>query len=301
MTRADFTGLNAALARARAVIHVPAGVSVPRPIRIVLSRRRRIWRPSRHADRARAGEQGHGHRGVRLRGRARRGVDVGVSEITVGQAASSIIATLQRWGSNVLHFGLERRASSAGAALPLDLRRRSAESSSKPDMELHLDGRGVRGEVLGLLLRERVAALRLPQRSRITASAFAERSPVQGRAPRPRAQDLPGSHPRSTRMRSVPTPIRRIRNLILSDKARARFDPEPRDPGERRPLHARRDRGAGGRGSRSSTSWRAGSRSTRPERLIISGFLRAGAGADPVGIAPRAGDRGDRAEGGELT
>ncbi len=104
-----FTGLNGALLAGGAIVHVPAGVAVPRPIRILVSRLTpdvgtfpRVVVALEKGSSASVIEEyfSPGEPGV--------GVNVGVSEITVGQEATLHLATLQRWGSNVYHFGVER-------------------------------------------------------------------------------------------------------------------------------------------------------------------------------------------------
>ena len=54
------------------------------------------------------------------------------------------------------------------------------------------------------------------------------------------------------------------RNLVLSRAREGRFDPEPRDRGERRALRPRGERRSGRRRDRSSTSRAGASRATRP-------------------------------------
>ena len=90
-------------------------------------------------------------------------VVVPVTEVTVGQGADLHLVTLNHWAGNVRHFGVER------ARIGRDSRFHWTFAAIggklvKSDMEIHLEGEGGRREVLGLLLRKRVAALRLPHR-----------------------------------------------------------------------------------------------------------------------------------------
>jgi len=73
---------------------------------------------------------------------------VPVTEITVGQGADLHLATLYRWASNVLHFGVER------ARLGRDARFHWALAALggklvKSDMELHLEAEGAEGKFSG--------------------------------------------------------------------------------------------------------------------------------------------------------
>jgi Fe-S cluster assembly protein SufD len=144
-----FTGLNAALASGGAVIHVPRGVSIPRPIRILVTRQTpdlatfpRVLVALEPGATATVIEEyvSEGEPGT--------GVNVGVSEITVGEGANLHLATLQRWGPNVTHFGVERvRVEKDGrfhwtfAGLGGKL--------SKLDMEMHLMGEGSEAKFSG--------------------------------------------------------------------------------------------------------------------------------------------------------
>jgi Fe-S cluster assembly protein SufD len=144
-----FTGLNAALASGGAVIHVPRGVTVPRPIRVVVSRRTPDAATFPHVlvalepesaatvieEYVSAGEPGIG-------------VNVGVSEIQVGQAANLHLATLQRWGPNVHHFGTERVRVARDARFHWTFAGLGGKLS-KVDMEMHLDGEGSEAKFSG--------------------------------------------------------------------------------------------------------------------------------------------------------
>jgi Fe-S cluster assembly protein SufD len=144
-----FTGLNAALASGGAVIHVPKGVSVPKPIRVVISRQTPDLATFPHVIVALEPESSAtvieeyvspGEPGI--------GVNVGVSEIQVGQAANLHLATLQRWGSNVLHFGVERVRVGRDARFHWTFAGLGSKLS-KVDMEMHLDGEGSEAKFSG--------------------------------------------------------------------------------------------------------------------------------------------------------
>src|SRR5262249_5778383 len=77
-----------------------------------------------------------------------------------------------------------------------------------------------------------------------------------------------------------------------------RLHPEPRDRGQRRALHARSDRGPDRRGA-ALLPHVARARSARGRAAHPPGLLRAGARADPGGVASGDRDRGGRAEGGD--
>ena len=143
------TGLNAALASGGAVIHVPRGVTVPKPIRVVVSRETPdlgtfphvlvVMEPESTAtvieEYVSPGEPGTG-------------VNVGVSEILVGQAANLHLATLQRWGSNVYHFGVERVRVARDARFHWTFAGLGGKLS-KVDMEMYLDGEGSEAKFSG--------------------------------------------------------------------------------------------------------------------------------------------------------
>ena len=143
------SGLNAALATGGAVIHVPRGVSVPRPIRVVVSRETSDVATFPHILIALEPEStatvieeyvSPGEPGV--------GVNIGVSEILVGQAADLHLATLQRWGSNVIHFGTERVRVSKDARFHWTFAGLGGKLS-KLDMEMYLDGEGSEAKFSG--------------------------------------------------------------------------------------------------------------------------------------------------------
>jgi Fe-S cluster assembly protein SufD len=137
-----FTGLQAALASGGAVVYVPRGVEIERPIRILIAR-----------DAA-----GHGtfpHVLIALEPRSRAtvieeyfspgdsgaGVNVGVTEVTVGDGADLHMATLQRWGSAVVHVGTERVRVGRDARFHWTFAGLGGKLT-KIDMEMHLEGEG---------------------------------------------------------------------------------------------------------------------------------------------------------------
>ncbi len=144
-----FTALNAALGSGGAVIHVPAGVSVPRPIHVLVTRLSpglgtfpQVVVALEKGSRATVIEEyfSPGEEGT--------GVNVGVSEITVGEGANLHLATLQRWGANVFHFGVERVRLARDARFHWTFAGLGGKLT-KLDMEMHLDGEGTEAKFSG--------------------------------------------------------------------------------------------------------------------------------------------------------
>ena len=144
-----FTGLQAALTSGGAIVHVPRGVQVDRPIRILIARE----------------GAGHGtfpHVLVALDQESRAtvieeyfspgdsgaGVNVGVTEVTVGQAADLHMATLQRWGTAVVHVGTERVRVAKDARFHWTFAGLGGKLT-KIDMEMHLEGEGCEARFSG--------------------------------------------------------------------------------------------------------------------------------------------------------
>jgi len=144
-----FAALNAALLSGGAIVHVPAGVRVPKPIRIVVTREtpdlgifpRIVIALERGSDATvieeyvSPGEPGSG-------------VVVGVSEITVGEEANLHLATLQHWGPNVYHFGTERVRVARGGRFHWTFAALGGKLT-KLDLEMHLDGEGSEAKFSG--------------------------------------------------------------------------------------------------------------------------------------------------------
>ncbi|HEX7078051.1 MAG TPA: Fe-S cluster assembly protein SufD [Candidatus Eisenbacteria bacterium] len=144
-----FTGLNAALTQGGVLVHVPAGVTVERPIRILLSRSTPDLAIFPHVVVAL-------ERGARASvieeyfstGEPGKGVVVPVTEVTVGDGADLHLATLNRWAGNVLHFGVERVRIAREGRLHWTFAALGGKLV-KADMEIHLEGEGCEGKFSG--------------------------------------------------------------------------------------------------------------------------------------------------------
>jgi Fe-S cluster assembly protein SufD len=144
-----FTAITAALQGGGALVHVPAGVSVPKPIEIVFSRQCPDLATFPHVVVAlEAGSEAVVIEEYVSPGEPGTGVSVGATEVSVAEGARLHFATFLRWGPNVWHFGTERvRVQRDGkfhwtvAALGGKL--------TKVDMEIHLDGPGAEGRFSG--------------------------------------------------------------------------------------------------------------------------------------------------------
>jgi Fe-S cluster assembly protein SufD len=215
-----FTGLNAALASGGAVIHVPKGVSVPKPIRVVISRQTPDLATFPHVIVALEPESSAtvieeyvspGEPGI--------GVNVGVSEIQVGQAANLHLATLQRWGPNVLHFGVERVRVGRDARFHWTFAGLGSKLS-KLDMEMHLDGEGSEAKFSGCYFGNETQHFDFHsfQNHRVghSLSDLLFKGALRGRA-RMVYQGLIKVHKDAQRSDAYQA----NRNLILSNKARA--------------------------------------------------------------------------------
>ncbi len=144
-----FTGMNAALRSGGAFLHVPKGVRVERPIRIVVSRQTPNVAQFPHI--VVALEEGaeatvieeyvsSGEPGI--------GVCVGVTELTVGDAASLHFATFQRWGGNVYHFGTERVRVGRDSRFHWTVTELGGKLR-KADFEMFLEGEGAEAKLSG--------------------------------------------------------------------------------------------------------------------------------------------------------
>ncbi len=137
-----FLALHAALQSGGALVHVPVGVTVPRPIEILVSRQCPDLAVFPHLIVALdAGAEATVVEEYVSPGEPGMGVAVGATEVSVGQGARLHLATFLRWGGNVWHFGTERvRVARDGrfhwtmAALGGKL--------TKVNLEMHLDGPG---------------------------------------------------------------------------------------------------------------------------------------------------------------
>jgi len=144
-----FTALAAALESGGAFVYVPDGVTLERPIQLVFSRQTPDIGTFPHVviavgERAEAAviEEyvSHGEPGV--------GVNVGATEVTVGQGASLRLATFQRWGGNVYHFGTERVRIGRDARFHWTYTALGGKLT-KFDLEMHLDGEGSEAKFSG--------------------------------------------------------------------------------------------------------------------------------------------------------
>ena len=144
-----FTALAAALLSGGAFVYVPDGVTIDRPIQLLFSRQTPELGTFPHVVIALgAGAQAsvieeyvsHGEPGV--------GVNVGATEITVGQGASLHLATFQRWGGNVHHFGTERVRVGRDARFHWTYTALGGKLT-KLDLEMHLDGEGSEAKFSG--------------------------------------------------------------------------------------------------------------------------------------------------------
>ena len=75
-------------------------------------------------------------------------MNVGATEITVGQGASLHLATFQRWGGNVHHFGTERVRVGRDARFHWTYTALGGKLT-KLDLEMHLDGEGSEAKFSG--------------------------------------------------------------------------------------------------------------------------------------------------------
>lgn len=144
-----FTALAAALESGGAFVHVPAGVTIERPIQILFSRGTPDLGTFPHVvialgEGARAAviEEyvSHGEPGV--------GVNVGATEVTVGAGASLHLATFQRWAGNVYHFGTERVRIARDGRFHWTYTALGGKLT-KLDLEMHLDGEGSEAKFSG--------------------------------------------------------------------------------------------------------------------------------------------------------
>lgn len=144
-----FTGLAAALESGGAFVYVPDGVKVPRPIHLLFSRQTPDLGTFPHVVLALGGRAeaaiieeyvSHGEPGV--------GVNVGATEVTVGEGASLHLATFQRWGGNVYHFGTERVRIARDARFHWTYTALGGKLT-KLDLEMHLDGEGTEARFSG--------------------------------------------------------------------------------------------------------------------------------------------------------
>ncbi len=144
-----FTALAAALESGGAFVYVPDGVKVPRPIQLLFSRETPDLGTFPHVVIAMgARSEAAIIEEYVSQGEAGIGVNVGATEITVGQAASLHLATFQRWGGNVYHFGTERVRIGRDARFHWTYTALGGKLT-KMDLEMHLDGEGSEAKFSG--------------------------------------------------------------------------------------------------------------------------------------------------------
>jgi len=144
-----FTGLNAALRSEGVLVHLPAGAVLEKPIRILLARSTPDLAVFPHVVVAlESGARATVIEEYVSWGEPGAAVVVPVTEITVGQGADLHLATLYRWASNVLHFGVERARLGRDARFHWTLAALGGKLV-KSDMELHLEGEGAEGKFSG--------------------------------------------------------------------------------------------------------------------------------------------------------
>jgi Fe-S cluster assembly protein SufD len=144
-----FTALTAALQSGGAFVHIPAGVTVPKPIELVFSRQCPDLATFPHVVVAlEPGSEAVVIEEYVSPGEPGTGANVGTTEVSVAEGAQLHLATFLRWGPSVWHFGTERvRIQRDGrfhwtvAALGGKL--------TKVDLEMHLDGQGSEGRFSG--------------------------------------------------------------------------------------------------------------------------------------------------------
>ncbi|HET7903515.1 MAG TPA: Fe-S cluster assembly protein SufD [Candidatus Eisenbacteria bacterium] len=221
--RADesrFTALNAALRTGGAFLHVPAGVQVERPIRIVLSRQtpdvaqfphivvvlEKGARATVIEEYLSAGEPGTG-------------VCVGVTEHVVGENADLDVATFQRWGTNVYHFGAARVRVGKDARFHWTVTELGGKLR-KADFEMFCEGEGAEAKLSGCYFGDATQHFDFHtfQNHKIghSVSDLLFKGALRGRA-RTIYQGLIKIHRDAQRSDAYQA----NRNLILSDKARA--------------------------------------------------------------------------------
>ena len=144
-----FTGLSAALSGGGAFVHVPDGITVPRPIELLFSRQTAdlgtfpqvlVSIGARAEASVIESYFSAGEPGV--------GVNVGATEISVAEGGSLHMATFQRWGGNVYHFGTERVRVGRDARFHWTFTALGGKLT-KMDLEMHLEGEGSEAKFSG--------------------------------------------------------------------------------------------------------------------------------------------------------
>jgi Fe-S cluster assembly protein SufD len=144
-----FTALNAALQSGGAFIHVPTGVTVPRPIEILFSRQCPDLAVFPHVVVAlEPGSEAVVVEAYVSPGEPGSGLSVGATEVSVGQGAQLHLATFLRWGANVHHFGTERVRVHRDARFHWTVAALGGKLT-KADLEMHIEGPGAEARLSG--------------------------------------------------------------------------------------------------------------------------------------------------------
>ena len=144
-----FTALSAALQSGGAFVHVPTGVTVPRPIELVFSRQCPDLAVFPHVlVHLEPGSQAVVIEEYVSPGEPGTGVSVGATEVSVAEGAPLHLATLLRWGANVHHFGTERVRVQRDARFHWTVAALGGKLT-KIDMEMHLEGPGSEARLSG--------------------------------------------------------------------------------------------------------------------------------------------------------
>ena len=215
-----FTAIQAALASGGAVVYVPRGVEIERPIQILIAREASGYGTFPHVlvalepqSKATVIEEyfSPGDSGA--------GVNVGVTEVTVGEGADLHMATLQRWGPAVMHVGTERVRVARNGRFHWTFAGLGGKVT-KIDMEMHLEGEGAEARFSGCYFGDGTQHFDFHSfQNHVkghTTSDLLFKGALRGKA-RTVYQGLIKVHKDAQRSDAYQA----NRNLILSDKARA--------------------------------------------------------------------------------
>jgi Fe-S cluster assembly protein SufD len=215
-----FTGLNAALRSPGVLVHVPAGVHVKKPIRVLIALETPDLAIFPHTIVAlERGAKATVIEEYVSTGEHGSPVAVPITEITVGDEADLHLATLYHWGGNVRHFGVERARIGREGRFHWTFAGVGGKLV-KSDMEIHLEGEGAEGKFSGCYFGSESQHFDFHtfQNHVVghTTSDLLFKGALRGRA-RTIYQGLIRVHKNAQRSDAYQA----NRNLILSDKARA--------------------------------------------------------------------------------
>jgi Fe-S cluster assembly protein SufD len=215
-----FTALNAALRSEGVLIHVPAGVVVEKPIRVLIARGTPDLAIFPHVVVAlETGAKATVIEEYVSSGEPGVAVVVPVTEITVGEGADLHLATLNRWAGNVNHFGVERARIGRDGRFHWTFAALGGKLV-KSDMELHLEGQGAEGKFSGCYFGNESQHFDFHTfQNHVVGNTNSDllfKGALRGRA-RTIYQGLIRVHKNAQRSDAYQA----NRNLILSDKARA--------------------------------------------------------------------------------